>query len=85
MKLLPLSLGALLLLSDAAAATHYLEPTDTSRAHFVGHRFGAKKHVAKDHNRDHKKQRELDAAHKAALRSIKEPPAPKDPWAQVRP
>jgi hypothetical protein len=81
MKRLSLSLCALLFLSDAAAATHYLEPTDRSRANVVGHRFGAKKHVA----RDHKKQRELDAAHKAALRSIKEPPAPKDPWAQVRP
>jgi hypothetical protein len=81
MKLLSLSLCVLLCLSGTAAATHYLEPSDTSRAHFIGHRFGAKKHVA----RNHKKQRELDAAHKAALSRIKEPPAPKDPWAQVRP
>jgi hypothetical protein len=84
MKVLSLSLCALLFLSDAAAA-HYLEPSDTSRATVIKHSFGAKKHSAKDH----RKQREIDAAHKAALRSIKEPPAPKDaskdPWAQVRP
>jgi hypothetical protein len=84
MKLLTLSLSVLLVLGDVAAA-HYLEPSDTSRATVVRHAFGAKKHAAKDHNKDHRKQREIDAAHKAALRRIKEPPAPKDPWAQVRP
>ena len=80
MKRLSSSLCALLVLGGAADA-HYLEPSDTSRASFIGHRFGTKKHAA----RDHKKQREIDAAHKAALSRIKEPPAPKDPWAQVRP
>jgi hypothetical protein len=80
MKRLSLSLCALLFFSGAADA-HYLEPSDTSRATVVKHRFGAKKHAARDHN----KQREIDAAHKAALSRIKEPPAPKDPWAQVRP
>jgi hypothetical protein len=80
MKRLSLALCALLVLGEAAAA-HYLEPSDTSRATVIKHSFGAKKHVA----RDHKKQTEIDAAHKAALSRIKEPPAPKDPWAQVRP
>ena len=80
MKRVSLSLCVLLLFSDAAAA-HYLEPSDMSRATVAKHSFGAKRHVA----RDHTKQREIDAAHKAALSRIKEPPAPKDPWAQVRP
>jgi hypothetical protein len=80
MKHLSLALCALLFLSGGSAA-HYLEPSDTSRATVAKHSFGAKKHVT----RDHKKQREIDAAHKAALSRIKEPPAPKDPWAQVRP
>jgi hypothetical protein len=79
-KVLSLSLSVLLFLSDAAAA-HYLEPSDTSRATFIRHSFGAKKHAAKDH----KKQREIDAAHRTALSKIKAPPAPTDPWAQARP
>jgi len=80
MKRLSWSLCTLLFLSGAAAA-HYLEPSDPSRATVIKHSFGAKKHAAKDH----RKQREIDAAHKAALSRIKEPPAPKDPWALVRP
>jgi hypothetical protein len=32
----------------------------------------------------HRKKLELDAAHKAALKKIKTPPAPTDPWATVR-
>jgi hypothetical protein len=79
-RLMLFFLCALPFLSEAASA-HYLEPSDTTRATVIKHSFGAKRHVAKDH----KKQREIDAAHKAALSRITEPPAPKDPWAQVRP
>ncbi len=39
--------------------------------------------VARAH-KAHKRQLEIDAAHKAALRKIPTPPAPTDPWAAVR-
>jgi len=79
MKSLAISLCALLFLTGAAAS-HYLEPSDNSRATVARYSFLAKKRAAKDH----RKQLEIDAAHKAALNKIKTPPAPTDPWAQVR-
>jgi hypothetical protein len=80
MKSLGASAFALLILTDAALAQHYAEPSDVSRATVLKHSFGSKKHA----KRNPEKQRQLDAAHKAALSKIPNQPQPKDPWAKIR-
>jgi hypothetical protein len=70
----------LIALTDIALAQHYLEPSDVSRATVLKHSIGSKKRVRLNHH----KQRELDAAHKAALSKIPNQPQPTDPWAKVR-
>jgi hypothetical protein len=80
MRIFAASIFALLALTDIALSQHYVEPSDVSRATVLRHSFGSKRH-AKGH---HEKQRQLDAAHKAALKKIPDQPQPADPWAEVR-